>query len=176
MGVYFVAGVYGVGKSTLCDSISKELGIPHVSASEVISCNTGEQYGKRKYVTNANRNQQVLINEIQRIQKSTPQIILSGHFCIFDRQERIECLPNFVYKELSMKKILLLEADIDRIVLNLKGRDQKKYGYESIKKLVLAERAQAITISQQLRIPLKIYTMTFNSSDKKECSDFIRGY
>ena len=33
-GVIFVAGVYGVGKSTLCEKLSKELSIPFYSSGE----------------------------------------------------------------------------------------------------------------------------------------------
>ena len=35
--VIFIAGTYGVGKSTLCSSLSKELNIPSFSAGDLIS-------------------------------------------------------------------------------------------------------------------------------------------
>ena len=35
-GVIFVAGIYGVGKSTLCEKLSKELKIPFYSSGDLI--------------------------------------------------------------------------------------------------------------------------------------------
>jgi len=41
MGTIFVAGIYGVGKSTLCANLSKELKIPTYSAGDLISSVNG---------------------------------------------------------------------------------------------------------------------------------------
>ena len=43
-GVIFVAGIYGVGKSTLCEKLSKELKIPFYSSGDLISKVNGELY------------------------------------------------------------------------------------------------------------------------------------
>ena len=45
MGTIFIAGSYGVGKSTLCDNLSRVSGVPAYSAGDLISCINGEQYG-----------------------------------------------------------------------------------------------------------------------------------
>ena len=45
-GVVFIAGTYGVGKSTLCNNLSSVLGIPSFSAGDLISEVNGEIYGK----------------------------------------------------------------------------------------------------------------------------------
>lgn len=37
MGTIFIAGSYGVGKSTLCDSLSKKLDIPAFSSGDLIT-------------------------------------------------------------------------------------------------------------------------------------------
>ena len=50
MGTIFIAGSYGVGKSTLCDNLSRVSGVPAYSAGDLISCITGEQYGANKVV------------------------------------------------------------------------------------------------------------------------------
>lgn len=41
-GVIFIAGVYGVGKSTICNNLNKSLGIPAYSSSKLISEINGE--------------------------------------------------------------------------------------------------------------------------------------
>lgn len=50
MGTIFIAGSYGVGKSTLCDNLSRVSGVPAYSAGDLISCINGEQYGANKVV------------------------------------------------------------------------------------------------------------------------------
>jgi len=35
-GVIFIAGVYGVGKSTICNNLNKSLGIPAYSSSKLV--------------------------------------------------------------------------------------------------------------------------------------------
>ena len=47
-GVVFIAGTYGVGKSTLCDKLCRKLNIPAFSAGDLISEINGETYGKIK--------------------------------------------------------------------------------------------------------------------------------
>ena len=43
MGVIFVAGSYGVGKSTLCEKLSYRMDLPFYSASDLISEVNGEK-------------------------------------------------------------------------------------------------------------------------------------
>ena len=43
--IIFIAGSYGVGKTTLCNQISKVMKIPSYSASDLISKQNNEQYG-----------------------------------------------------------------------------------------------------------------------------------
>ena len=57
VGTIFIAGSYGVGKSTLCDKLSKALGLPTYSAGDLISSINGEQYGANKAVQNKETNQ-----------------------------------------------------------------------------------------------------------------------
>lgn len=48
-GIIFVAGIYGVGKSTLCERLSISIGIPCYSAGDLISAINGEIYGRNKH-------------------------------------------------------------------------------------------------------------------------------
>ena len=71
-GVIFVAGVYGVGKSTLCEKLSKELSIPFYSASDLISKVNGESYGTNKVVKDKSQNQDILADVIHQISLKHP--------------------------------------------------------------------------------------------------------
>lgn len=125
MGTIFVAGSYGVGKSTLCNVLSKALDIPTFSAGDLIGNINGEQYGANKAVKNKDVNQDVLGIEVKKKLEQYPTILLAGHFCLFDKSNCVEKLPNSIFEKISIEQILLLEADPLRISTNLSIRDKK---------------------------------------------------
>lgn len=173
-GVYFIAGVYGVGKTTLCDFLSEKLNCPSFSASDLISKKTNEKYGANKSVTDKENNQNVLINAVNEILDNYPQIILAGHFCIFNKENQVEKLPEFVYKALHIKKIVLLEADINTIRDRLNERDHKEYTLESIQQLRYEEKQMAAVTAQLIGCPLLIHQMSFSESDIENISGFLQ--
>ena len=105
MGTIFVAGIYGVGKSTLCDTLSKELKIPAYSAGDLISSVNGERYGANKAVTDKISNQVILSMQVQKLLEVTPQILLAGHFCIFDKNNGVDYLPEIIFLDLNIERI-----------------------------------------------------------------------
>ena len=110
MGTIFVAGTYGVGKSTLCNKLSTALKIPDFSAGDLISAVNGETYGANKVVRDKDANQNILASQVKQLLKSTPSIILAGHFCIFDINGNVDTLPSSVFYDLEIETILLLEC------------------------------------------------------------------
>lgn len=157
----FIAGVYGTGKSTLCSTLSERLHIPAFSAGDLISAMNGEQYGANKAVADKNNNQVLLAERVRELNYENGQIILAGHFCIFNADNGVEVLPESVYSALDITRIVLLEADIQSIIANLRQRDGKNYSEKSISTLIKKEREQSERISKQLKCPLNIYKMTF---------------
>jgi len=127
MGTIFVAGIYGVGKSTLCDTLSKELKIPAYSAGDLISSVNGERYGANKAVTDKISNQVILSMQVQKLLEVTPQILLAGHFCIFDKNNGVDYLPEIIFSDLNIERIRLLKAPVSTILRNLSLRDKKVY-------------------------------------------------
>lgn len=174
MGTIFVAGIYGVGKSTLCNNLSKELGIPEYSAGDLISSVNGEQYGANKAVTDKTSNQVILALQVQRLLEITPKILLAGHFCIFDRDNNIDYLPESVFSNLKIEKILLLNAPISIILTNLSLRDKKEYTKQQIMSLHKAEEQRAKEISHKIGCKLYLHNMVFGSTDISKCLAYIR--
>lgn len=172
--IIFVAGSYGVGKSTLCAKLSQVLSIPFYSAGDLISEQNGEIYGANKTVRDKERNQDYLIDAVNQKLKIMPSMILAGHFCIFNKFNSVEKLPEQVFRKLPIRYIVLLEADANQIVANLSHRDNKKYLPASIEELKKAERIQAYKIADLFNIPLFIYQMKFDDSDVDEILDMIR--
>ena len=173
VGTIFIAGSYGVGKSTLCGMLSSVLGIPAYSAGDLISNINGEKYGANKVVQNKDKNQDILAIEVKKKLQQHPTILLAGHFCIFNKLNQVEKLPNSVFRELSIEQILLLEADPERIILNLSVRDQKKYERKQIEMLLKEERNAAEFVSKQCDCSLYIYQMSFSKSDLQKCCEFL---
>lgn len=174
-GVIFIAGTYGVGKSTLCDNISRKLHIPAFSAGDLISEINGETYGKNKVVKDKIANQNILISAIEKKLSLYPTFLLAGHFCIFNKSNEVEMLPEFIYSKIPIVKIILLETNFDRILRNIKSRDDKSYNIDSIKNLIRLEREQAEKISSRFKIHLYIHEMEFTTSDIEQVSTIIQG-
>ena len=109
-GVIFIAGIYGVGKSTLCEKLSNELRIPFYSSGDLISKVNGELYGANKVVKDKNKNQSILADAVNKILLMYPSILLAGHFCIFNKNTEVDILPEEVFLQLNIQKIVLLET------------------------------------------------------------------
>lgn len=174
MGTIFVAGSYGVGKSTLCEKLSHKMGSPFYSAGDIISKVNGEAYGANKAVSDKSGNQEILSEEIDEILKIQPNILLAGHFCIFNKSNQVERLPTEVFSKLHIENVLLLEADPERIVSNLGMRDGKIYAVGEIRELIVAENTCAKRMAEQIACPLFVHNMQFDASDVEACLDLLR--
>ena len=107
-GIIFFAGIYGVGKSTLSSKISESLSVPDYSASDLISMNNNEQYGKNKFVNDVKKNQIILVENSNKILQEEGSFLMSGHFCIFNSDYSINILPTTFFDEAQIKTIILL--------------------------------------------------------------------
>lgn len=171
----FIAGVYGTGKNTICSTLSERLHIPAFSAGDLISAINGEQYGANKSVVDKDSNQILLAERVQELNRKNRQIILAGHFCIFNVHNEVENLPESVYSALNIAQIILLEADVSNIVLNLRRRDGKDYSEKSVAALMEREREQSERISKQLKCSLYTYKMSFTDRDVNYVTSLLCG-
>lgn len=103
-GVIFIAGAYGVGKSTLCNKLSLTLGIPSFSAGDLISEVNGEIYGQNKVVKDKTENQNILIAAIKDRLNTHPVFLLAGHFCIFNKKTKLKFFPNLCTRNCQFQK------------------------------------------------------------------------
>ncbi len=165
MGTIFLAGIYGVGKSTLAHALTTRLGVESFSAGDLISKENGETYGTNKAVSDKNKNQDILETSIAAILQKTDRIILAGHFCILNQLGEIEKLPDNVFEKLQIEKIILLEASPQSVVAHLFGRDGKSYSLESITAMMEEEHRLAAKTARRLHCPLIIHEMKYMESD-----------
>lgn len=173
MGTIFVAGAYGVGKTTTCQGLASLLRIPSFSAGDLISKVNGESYGANKVVKDKNNNQQILESEVSHLLNSYDRILLAGHFCIFDKDNRVDILPISVFLRLHIELILLLETSGEVIKQNLKTRDGRDYPREKIQQLLETERLMSEKVTEMIQCPLIIHKMSFDETDVQSCYDAI---
>ena len=171
--VIFIAGAYGVGKSTLCDKITRNCHIKNYSASELISAINGEKYGASKTVRDKDLNQEILIDEIEKRLFDENLIILAGHFCIIGKEGSIEELPKQVFGRMHISAIILLEADSNTVIKNLMVRDAKPYSERQIKDLMSLERECAVDCANTHNLPLFVLDMSFSELDERRAIGFI---
>lgn len=173
MGVIFLAGSYGVGKSTLGEKVSKKIQTPFYSAGDLISNYNGEMYGANKFVKDLDNNQSLLLQTINMVLDKNDTLLLAGHFCIFEEDLSIKIVPKNTFDELQLSVIILLESSVERIINNISARDSKTYYREAIEELVQKEKEYAIETAKRLNIPLFIHEMKYKN-DEKVISEIIK--
>lgn len=173
MGTIFVAGTYGVGKSTLCSKLSELLKIPDFSAGDLISGANGEIYGANKVVKDKEANQDILAAQVKQILKVTPNIILAGHFCIFDKNGNVDFLPRNVFFDLEIETIILLEASVPQIIKNLSNRDNRVYSESQISLLKKAEYERAKEMANSINCNFYKHQMHFDETDVTCCLTYL---
>lgn len=165
MGTYFLAGIYGVGKSTLGFKLSEKLNLPFFSSGDLISQVNGETYGANKAVADKDKNQNILAVRVSELLADTESILLAGHFCIVNRESNVEDLPEDIFDKLNISKIILLEADVDRIANHLQKRDSKSYTRSTIECLAKREHELAVSTATRLGCSLIIHHMDYSDTD-----------
>ena len=174
IGTYFLAGIYGVGKSTLGVALSQQLDIPFYSAGDLISQVNGEIYGANKAVANKENNQGILAMQVRSLLEDYEKILLAGHFCIINKCGEVDCLPRDVFEKLQIEKIILLEAEQGRILEHLHNRDAKVYSPAIIEALMLTERKMAHAVADRLGCPMVTHRMTYTSTDISTIEQVLR--
>ncbi|AIU67251.1 ATP-binding protein [Vibrio coralliilyticus] len=118
--IIFVAGVHGVGKSTLCRKLSEKFGWPHYSCSDLIKQNS-DYVESSKFVSEPDKNQQALLSGISKITDAT--ILLDGHFCLLDSEKKVINLSFNFFDEILPIAILHVTCLETEILLRLSKRD-----------------------------------------------------
>ncbi|WP_168154270.1 ATP-binding protein [Acinetobacter junii] len=167
--ITFVAGVHGVGKSTLCVKLASMANLTHLSASDLIR--RRKELDKNKKVINPLDNQEILVQELMNYPLNN-KLLLDGHFCLLDMNERVIKLPIELYKNMEISKILLLRSEAELIYKRVLIRDYGKSGLslKTINDLQDAEMEHAYRVSEALDIPLleiNVLESKINSEIKK---------
>lgn len=155
MDLYFVAGIYGVGKTSLCRKLAPALAAPHCTASELIRHGANLEDRSDKAVNDVQGNQKRLLLALAELRRSKQPILLDGHFCLLDSRGGIARIPLEVFAAIEPAAILLVEAPVDVVQLRLEQRDGRSYDPALLTDLARQEHEQAELVSSTLRVPLR---------------------
>lgn len=162
--VILIAGVHGVGKTTLCSGIADDQGFVHKSASQLIREEKATAIAlNTKAVANIPDNQRLLIDAVGRIVVSGQTLLLDGHFALLNAARKVEPLPTKVFADLGVAGIILIQDKPLRIVARLDQRDGKELGLDEIKVLQTTEIIRAKSVAEELGLTL-IRVKAFDSS------------
>jgi adenylate kinase len=155
MSVIFVAGVHGVGKTTVCKAAAESLGVPHYTASQLIRAEKASAVSEEsKLVVDVGGNQRLLVLAARREIAQYGRIILDGHFTIRTASGVIEPIDTAVFKMLGLNKIVVLLDHPDIIVSRLFNRDGIAYAATSIQEHQDAELNHAWKVSKELNVQI----------------------
>ncbi|MFE4710850.1 ATP-binding protein [Paenibacillus sp. NPDC056722] len=157
--IVFVAGIHGVGKTYLCNSLTKELDVPHFSASKLISKQRDYEFSISKRVQQIKENQDFLISAIHNYTQDFPTILLDGHFCLLNEEGNIERLPEETFEKLNPVCFLLIVDNASTIASRLKERDGIDYDVGFLDCFQNSETEYAKEIAEKNSVPLVIHSI-----------------
>jgi adenylate kinase len=152
--VVFVAGVHGVGKSSMCEAYVNKFGFTHKSASQLIREAKVEAIAKNgKAVKDIAGNQQLLIQAISEIRATGENLLLDGHFAILNAEHQPTPLPTYVFADLAIDSIIVVYDTPNCIASRLAGRDSESMSNDEIDSLQTLELERAKQVSKELNLP-----------------------
>jgi adenylate kinase len=155
MNIIFIAGIHGVGKTTVSQVMSKKLGIPHLSASNVIKEEHSFAVNETsKLVANVKGNQQLLINGLKKAAHNH-WILLDGHFTMRRKSDgELENVPIETFIDINVSAIVLYIDSPSDISDRLFIRDQIRQSKELLHLYQETEIAHAQYVAATLGVPL----------------------
>lgn len=175
--VVFVAGIHGVGKSTLCKSVIDPRGIKHVTASEIIKKYREVHIeNKTKYAANIGANQIILIEGLRQEGIDESVVVLDGHFALLNEQGEIVAIDTTIFSRLSLSAIVVIMDEPTKIEERLLSRDGKGYGTDLLSKMQDVELQQAKEVAQALDVPLLTIDFRVGEDSPSILAKFLSTY
>ena len=151
--IIFIGGIHGVGKSTLCKKITNLMGIQSYSASSLIKSVSDLNFPSDKKIKGINKNQDLLIDAVDKYIDPNRYCLLDGHFCLLNQNGKITDIPIATFTDLSPAAILVLTNDPKIIYSQIKDRDGNEMNIENITTFQDRELEHSKLVSQTLNIP-----------------------
>lgn len=153
--VIFVAGVHGVGKSTLCAALAKKEGILHRSAGQIIrEADVRALSDDTKVVRDIDHTQKLLVAGVDRIRSGSRSLLLDGHFALINGSGEVEPIALEVFDALALDRIVLVHDSPREIRRRLIARDKDAFPVSTLAELQSVEVHTAEAVARAFAIPL----------------------
>src|SRR5260221_321590 len=114
--LYFFGGIFGSGKSTLCQTLSRLLPGTHLKASELIGYVPNQSDPTGKSVREVLENQERLVSVLADLCTASANVLLDGHFCLLDEKSAIVRIPVNFFKRIHPTALVLVESGADEVL------------------------------------------------------------
>lgn len=156
--IAFIGGIHGVGKSTICEEICKEIQMQYLSASELLKWKEINEDKQSKNVKNIIDTQARLIAGLKNTVQKNQRYLLDGHYCLLNNQNEIINVPLETFRKIAPISLNIILGDVTEIKDRLEKRDQKSYSEDLLAQMQKSELNYAKKISKTLKIDLNIGT------------------
>lgn len=152
--IIFIGGIHGVGKGTICKKLAQQVGIEHLSASEVLKWSEVKDDVTDKRVDDIPNTQDRLVSGLKEMTNANDWYLLDGHYCLFDKENEVSRVPMETFQSISPVLISIVVGEPRVIVEQLAGRDGQKYSVAKLEEMQREEIDYANVISSSLHVPL----------------------
>lgn len=151
----FIAGIHGVGKTTMCQAYSEKHPCIHKSASQLIkeAKSTAIETNSKK-VKDIDGNQQILIESVNKIRQSGNDLLLDGHFAILNSENKPIALEPNIFYDLGINAVIVISDDPESITKRLESRDDKSSKAIDVTQFQNLEISRAKEVANELNLPL----------------------
>ena len=167
----FIGGIHGVGKTWFCNSLSQQLGIHYVSASTLIQEAKNAPHSPHKNVDQIIHNQDILVAALNTRFWRTYTIILDGHFCLLNKQSKIENVPLIIFEQINLKLVFVLTETPQIIQSRLQERDGIPYSSNFLSEFQSREVERAKYICTSLGCSIRVLSQ---NTDTERTMEYIR--
>ncbi len=153
--IFFIGGIHGVGKGTICGKISDRININSIAASSLLKWKeVPESVDHNKKVNDIPDTQNRLLNGINQLNEGI--YLVDGHFCLLDSDEKIVGVPFEIFNAMNPINLALIVQEPRIIAKRLYLRDGLDYDVNLISDMQETEITHAKMISDKLKIQLFI--------------------
>lgn len=149
----FVGGVHGVGKSSMCKAICRDINLQYLSASELIGWHELTEHPQNKLVKDIPDTQARLISALNHHRNTDVKYLLDGHFCLFNTHFEITRVSLETFEKIAPSILCVITCNADDIVKSQMERAGQVYRPEVIADMQSCEVDHAREVASHLRIP-----------------------
>ena len=168
----FVAGVHGVGKTSLAKPAALRFGMRYATASQLIREERGQAtWDSSKKVDETSQNQVALVAAVNRIKSAGQALLLDGHFVLRTAAGRHERLLQSVFRDLGCTSVVLLTCPTEVVQDRLSSRGDVSWSADEISMFACSEADHAAIVCASLAIPM----FTLEAPTSEEFDSAIAG-